>query len=52
MNNHDYTLNIKLTKGTKKADNKVRTDIVEDKIIRKIDKYKDRKQMRKAKKNG
>ena len=45
-------INIKLSKGTKKADNKIRRDKIEDKIIKKIDKYKSRKERRLAAKRA
>ena len=41
-------INIKLSKGTKKADNKNKTDRIENKLIAKIDKYKARKLKRKG----
>ena len=41
-------VNIKLSKGTKKAENKTKTDRIENKLIAKIDKYKARKLKRKS----
>jgi hypothetical protein len=45
---NEVTVNTKLSKGTKKANNKLKCDRIEDKIINKIDKYKTRKEMRNA----
>ncbi len=43
-------VNIKKSKGTKKAENKVKVDVIENRIINKIDKYKLRKLERKTRK--